>query len=104
MLDHNAHSEREAAVDKKGDQLYHRKYRKQSKKWDATPLKSNKTYKYINELVQAVFEERMVSVSSIKRPMTLPEDHPANIQHTIAHLQPDNTTDIVKNKKSRFSE
>ena len=101
MLDHNAHSEREAAVDKKGDQLYHRKYRKQSKKWDATPLKSNKTYKYIHELVQ---EERMMSVSSIKRPMTLPEDHLANIQHTIAHLQPDNTTDIVKNKKSRFSE
>ena len=104
VSDHNAHSERKAAVDNKGEQLFHRKYRKQSKKWDVTPLKSNKTYKYIPELIQAVFEERMVSVSSMKRPMTLPENHPANIQHTIAHLQPDNTTDIIKNKKSRFSE
>ena len=104
VLDHNAHSERKGAVDNKGEQLFHRKYRKQSKKWDVTPLKSNKTYKYIPELIQAVFEERTVSISSMKRAITLPENHPTKIQHTIAHLQPDNTIDIVKNKKSRFSD
>lgn len=104
VLDHNAHSEREAAVSTKGEQLYHRKYRKQSKKWDVTPLKTTKTYKYIPELIQAVFEERKASISSMKRPATLPEEHPTNIQHTIAHTQPNNTADIVKNKKSRFSQ
>ena len=30
---------------------------------------------------------------------TKPDNHPVNIQHTIAHLPPDNTLDIVKNKQ-----
>ena len=104
MLDHNAHSEQEAAVSTIGEQLYHQKYRKQSKKWDATPLKAAKKYKYIPKLIQAVFEERKASIASLKRCATLSDNHPVNIQHTIAHLPPDNTLDIVKNKKSRFSE
>ena len=35
--------------------------------------------------------------------MCLPANHPVNIQATIAHTQPGDTADIVKNKISRFS-
>ena len=36
ILDRNAHKERGHARNKDGDIIYHRKYRKQSKKWDVS--------------------------------------------------------------------
>lgn len=104
VLDHNAHLERAAATNIRGEQIYHRKYRKQSKKWDAAPLKDRKGYKYIPELIAAIFEQRKQSTITLKRTMPLPDNHPVNIQATIAHTQPGDTADIVKNKKSRFSD
>ena len=104
VLDHNAHIERTAATNIRGEPLYHRKYRKQSKKWDATPLKDRKGYKYIPEVMAAIFEQRKQSTIPLKRPNCLPLNHPANLQATIAHTQPGDTADIVKNKKSRFSD
>ena len=104
VLDHNAHIEQAAAINSKGEQIYHRKYRKQSKKWDAAPLKDRKDYKYIPELIAAKYEHRKQSTITLKRTMRLPDDHPINIQATIAHTQPGDTADIVKNKRSRFSD
>lgn len=97
MLDHSGHCERVTVVSTKGEQVYHQKY--------VTPLKTVKKFKYIPELIQAVFEEWKAYISSMKCCCaTLSENHPINIQHTIAYLEPGNTIDIVKNKKSRSSE
>ena len=102
VLDHNAHTERSVAMNKKGDAIYHRKYRKQTKKWDVTAVKSTKEYKYIPDLMLQIFEERVRSVVPLKHAITLSQDHPSKRQRTIAHTQPDETTNIVMNKCSRF--
>jgi len=88
----------------KGEQRYHRKYRKQSKRWDVTPVKTKKEYKCIPELMAAIFQARKESDDSLKSRKRLREDHPAHIQQTIAHCPPDHTVDIVTKKRSRFSD
>lgn len=68
VLDHNAHVGREVATNKKGEQIYHHKYRKQTKKWDVTPTKHMKKYKYATELMDAVMTEQKSSCAPLKRP------------------------------------
>ena len=48
VIDYNAHVEREVARNRAGDIIYHRKYRKQTKKWDVTPVHCRKDYSYMN--------------------------------------------------------
>ena len=50
ILDHNFHNQREKWMNKKGEVMYQRKYRKQSKKWDVTLLLAPKKYNYIPDL------------------------------------------------------
>lgn len=102
VLDHNAHVGREVATNKKGEQIYHRKYRKQTKKWDVTPTKHMKKYKYATELMDAVMTERKSSCAPLKRPRRVDSDCPTNIQATIVYSEPLHTQDIVSNKRSRF--
>ena len=104
VLDHNAHCDRQVATTAKGEQRYHRKYRKQSKNWDVTPVKTRKEYKYIPELIAAIFQAHKESDNSLKSKKRLREDHPVHIQHTIAHRPPDHTADIATKKRSRFSD
>ena len=47
VLDHNAHLQRGHVTNAKGEKIYHQKYGKQTKKWDATPVMENKKYEYI---------------------------------------------------------
>ena len=102
MLDHNAHVGREVATNKSGEQIYHRKYRKQTKKWDVTPTKQMKKYKYATELMDVVITERKSFCAPLKRPRHVDSDNPTNIQATIAHTEPLHTKDIISNKRSRF--
>jgi len=96
VLDHNEHTERPNAVNKKGDIIYHRKYRKQTKKWDASSVKCDKEYKYVPDLMQMIFEEHKLSDHGLKHKRTRPQEHPMNIQETIAHSMPEKTSEIVK--------
>ena len=102
VLDHNAHVTREPAINQQGVSIYHRKYRKQSKKWDVTPMKLAKKYTYIPELISSIFQERLTSYTRLKDPRHICDDEPTHIQSTIAHTAPDVTEDIVKSKRSRF--
>ena len=97
------HTGRENALNRNYDTINHRKYRKQTKKWDVTPTKSNKEYKYIPELVTAILEEQKVSVHNLKHQVTLPREHSTSIQATIAHTTPHKTAELVKNKRTRFA-
>ena len=92
------------ATTAKGEQRYHQKYRKQSKKWDVTPVKTKKEYKYIPELIAAIFRTCKESDYGLQSRRLLREDNPVHIQHTIAHCPPDHTVDIVAKKRSKFSD
>ena len=67
-------------------------------------MKVKKEYKYMREIIAAIFEARKESDNSLKSKKRLREDHPVHIQHTIAHCPPDLTMDIVTKKHSRFSD
>ena len=58
----------------------------------------------IPQLISAIFECSKESISSLKSKQLLWQDHPDNIQHTIAHIPPEITSTIVATKKSRFSD
>ena len=103
ILDHNNHLQRGQAVTKSEDQLFHRKYRKQSKKWDALPAMNRKTYDYIPTIMRAIVEKRISASIALKHSVVVPDDHPTRIQNTIAHVSPTATHDIIRNKRSRFT-
>ena len=54
ILDYNSHLSREKAKNKDGIQMYNRKFRKQSKKWDATPVLECKKYPHIPDLMKEI--------------------------------------------------
>lgn len=102
VLDHNAHVKRDHAKNRQGEIIYHRKYRKQSKKWDVTPTLKSKTFAYIPDIIREVEMERERNGFKIKNQVELHSDHPARIQSTIAHTVPLPTSELVLKKKSRF--
>lgn len=101
VLDHNAHVRREVAKNKKGEQIYHRKYCKQTKRWDVTATKQIKEFTYSTELMDTIMAERKTSCTPLKRRRNVDDDNPTNIQATIAHTASLHTQDIVTNKRSR---
>ena len=58
VMDYNAHAERPVARNKEGDIVYHRKYKKQTKKWDITPVRCPKKYSYMENLVADIIRLR----------------------------------------------
>ena len=45
-----------------GTKIYHRKYRKQTKKWDVTPVLEEKKYECIPQLMEGV---RVMQIQSV---------------------------------------
>ena len=54
VLDYNAHIGRDKAKNKAGDIIYNKKFRKQTKKWDATPALKEKQFAYISKLMEVI--------------------------------------------------
>ena len=52
VLDYNSYLDREKAKNREGGVIYAWKFRKQTKKWNVTPLMNNKKYTYIPELLR----------------------------------------------------
>ena len=102
MIDYNVHVERPIARNKGGDIIYHRKYRKQTKKWDVTPVRYPKNYCYMKDLVAEIFRLREESDQTTRSKVALISNHPCNIQLTIGHVQPPETSEILSTKQSRF--
>lgn len=101
VLDHNAHFQRAYRTNDKGEQTYHHKYRKQTKRWDVTPILKKK-YEYISELIESVCVMHINSTSTLHHKTVLEEDHPSQRQPTIAHTTPTSTDELIQNKHSRF--
>lgn len=102
VLDHNNHIDRQEAQNRDGGVIYARKFRKQTKKWDATPLMKSKEYKYIPLLLKEIEGQRSTAFSGTKRKRLLPSNHPTRIRSTIGNTAPEPTDSIVQAKKSRF--
>lgn len=75
ILDHNQHIKRNKRLNKKGEIIYQRKY----KKLDTTPLLEKKKYEYIPELLLAISKQREQSSTNLKRKTTRPSSHPSKI-------------------------
>lgn len=103
VLDHNFHTSRKPYTNKSGEPVFHRKYRKASKKWDITPAMEAKEYLYIPTLMDDILKCRKESSFSMKHKESLPAEHPAHIQMTIRHKQPPSTVDFRQQKSSRFT-
>ena len=101
MLDHNAHHQRGKATNKNGEIIYNRKFRKQTKKLDATPSLEKK-YQYIPDLILEIERQHTLSTNNLKKGQPSPYDHPGNIAKTIGNSQPETTKEIVQKKQSRF--
>lgn len=102
VLDYNAHLQRDTAKNKKGEIVYQRKYRKQTKKWDVTPVRTKKEYRYIDELKKEITKQQEHSIQTTRSKPALPDNHPSNIQATIGHVPPCNTKELAAKKLSRF--
>ena len=102
VLDHNAHLDRDKAKNKNGEVIYNRKFRKQTKKWDATPSLEKKKYTYMPDLMNRIENQHVLSTRNLKRAQPSPYDQPNHIAKTIANSQPESTKEIVQKKQSRF--
>ena len=104
VLDYNAHLGRDKAKNKAGNIIYNRKFRKQSKKWDATPTFKQKQFAYIPELMNMIKFQHVSSCSGLKKGLPSHYDRPSSIQQTIANAPPASTDEIVRKKQSRFDD
>ena len=102
VLDHNAHLDRDKAKNKKGKVVYNRKFRKQTKKWDATPSLEKKKYAYIPDLMNKIEKQHVLSTRNLKKGQPSLYDQPNHIAKTIANSQPESTKEIILKKQSRF--
>ena len=90
------HLDRDNAQNKQGQVMYGRKFRKQTKKWDVTPLKEHKTYSYIPEILQEIEVIRTsLPRCNVKHKRPIPLDHPARLRPNIGNTDPDPTASIV---------
>ena len=105
ILDHNQHTKHNKRLNNKGEIIYQRKYRKQSKKWDTTQLLEKKKYKYIPEFILAInSKQQEQSSANLKQKTTRSSNHHSRIQKTIAHRPPVDTCELVASKRSHFTE
>ena len=89
-------------TNKEGEIIYHQKYSKQTKKWDVTSVCCQKKYSYMKDLVAEILRLREESDQITRSEVALISIYPRNIQLTIGHVQPPETSEILSNKQSRF--
>lgn len=102
VMDYNSHLSRDKAKNKDGIQIYNRKFRKQTKKWDATPVLECKKYPHIPDLMKEIELEYKNHDTALRVQVQSSYDNPSSIQRTIGNSQPETTSEIVHKKRSRF--
>ena len=104
VLDHNHHVNRAFKQSSESDETsgetrqFHRVWRRRSNRWDAIPIKVDKDYAYIVEILKAVFALRYhapIPLRGIERRK--------RVGSAITPQAPPDTSEIVRCKKSRFS-
>lgn len=95
-LDHNKHINRPLKKDEGSLVIYHRVWRKRTKHWDVIPIKVNKDYAYIPELISKILLKHTNSTRPIRN---LKRKERAA---TITPVAPPKTKELIDIKKSRF--
>lgn len=81
---------------------YQRNYNKKSGRWSVCPVKVQKEYHHVSNLMKRVLKMRLEDDTGMCRPVVLSADDPRRISATLAPVPPPPTADIVKEQKSRF--
>ncbi|XP_052715271.1 uncharacterized protein LOC128188330 [Crassostrea angulata] len=103
-LDHNGHLERETKINKDGSVRYQRSFNKKSGIWSVHELKEDKTYNYIQSLVEKIVRRRLDDEEGMSGNVVLEADDPRRISKTLARIPPPPTAQLVKERKSRFED
>ena len=101
-MDYNAHLSRGKAKNKEGIHIYSRKFRKQMKKWDATPTLEHTKYPHIPSLMKGIERQHQQRDTVLRNPVQSPYNQPMSIQKTIGNSQPEATSEILRKKRSQF--
>ncbi|XP_052684568.1 uncharacterized protein LOC128190849 [Crassostrea angulata] len=101
-LDHNSHAEREVMKNKDGSLRWQRSYNKKTSRWSVHPVKVEKNYSYVQDLIRHIITSRIEDDIGMNRPMELEADDPRRISAHLAPVPPPSTRDIVASQISRF--
>ncbi|XP_052097349.1 uncharacterized protein LOC127732344 [Mytilus californianus] len=101
-IDHNAHAEREVMKNRDGSLRWQRSYNKKTSRWSVHPVKEEKNYDYIQDLIRQVLCTRIEDGIGMNRRLELEEDDPRRISAHLAPVPPPPTRDIVATQISRF--
>ncbi|CAC5382844.1 unnamed protein product [Mytilus coruscus] len=84
-----------------GSLRWQRSYKKTSS-WSFHPVKEDKKYSYIQDLIRQIVISRIQDDIGMSRRLELEADDPRRISAHLAPVQPPSTRDIVANQISRF--
>ncbi|XP_062612063.1 uncharacterized protein LOC134273856, partial [Saccostrea cucullata] len=101
-LDHNSHAEREVKKNKDGSLRWQRSYNKKTSRWSVHPVKEEKKYSYVQDLIREIIRSRIEDDVGMNRPLELEEEDPRRIAAHLAPVPPPPTKEIVATQISRF--
>ena len=101
-IDYNSHVDREHLATKDGRLRYHRLFNKKSARWTVTPVKAEKTFSYMDNLIANVFNRRLNDNIGMQRNSVREANDPREISANISSIPPPCTADLVKEKQSRL--
>ena len=102
IIDHNHHLHRPYSFDKDNNQIVLRVWSKRAKRWKVFLVKAAKNYSYLPLLHALVLRFREQNQAKVHSKRTKPDNHPTNIQPTIASLPPKSSKELYKEALSRF--
>ncbi|XP_070191418.1 uncharacterized protein [Littorina saxatilis] len=102
-MDHNTHAGRPLATSKDGRKKYHRCFNKKTGRWSVFPVKVPKTYHHIPALKLRIMEMRLQDPLPLHRKKPLAQEDPRRLSTHLAATSPPPTSELVAQKKSRFT-
>lgn len=79
-----------------------RTFSKAANNWSVYPVKENKQYEYIPELMEAICKEYCSGKQALRSKVQLEEHHPKLLAKTIAPSSPPPSSQLAKSKVSRI--
>jgi len=81
---------------------YHRVNNKKTSRWCVYPVKKQKTYTHVFELMDNVVKKRLQDREGMQYPRVLDPTDPRRLALTIAATEPPPTSELVEMQKSRM--
>ncbi|XP_028418401.1 uncharacterized protein LOC114543734 [Dendronephthya gigantea] len=101
-IDFNKHRTRQVAKTLDGKPRYKAHYSKRTKQWCPVAVLEPKEYKYLPELITAIFEKRRTTPGHVTQKLGLAPDDPRNIARNIAVVPQPPMEELLRQHKTRF--